>query len=163
VWGTGLSGAPEDSNSNSSPSGNARGDSAKIHRTVSGAPRKSSLRNSPTSGNQSGCSAIIHRTCLVYTGLSGVTAGKRLLRANGHLQQHLLRANARRSQACPYWRTGHATVHVRCATGHQGGPRSQSSNGRIPAGLVTWLAHRTCPVHHTTVSPPKRLVWWLGL
>jgi hypothetical protein len=34
-----------------------------VHRTVSGAPRKSGLRNSPASGNQSGCSAIIHRTC----------------------------------------------------------------------------------------------------
>jgi hypothetical protein len=57
-----------------------------------------------------------------------------------------MRANARRSQARPYWRTGHSTVHVRCATGHPGGPRRQSSNGRNPTALVTWLAHRTCPV-----------------
>jgi hypothetical protein len=82
----------------------------------------------------------------VYTGLSGATPEQRLLRANGHLQQHLLRASAHRSQACPYWRTGHSTVHVRCATGHPGGPRSQSSNGQNPTALVTWLAHRTCPV-----------------
>jgi hypothetical protein len=82
----------------------------------------------------------------VYTGLSGVTAGQRLLRANDHLQQQLMRARARRRQARPYWRTGHSTVHVRCATGHPGGPRSQNSNGRIPTALVTWLAHRTCPV-----------------
>jgi hypothetical protein len=53
---------------------------------------------------------------------------------------------ARRSQACPYWRTGHSTVHVRCATGHPGGPRSQNSNGRNPTTLVTWLGHRTSPV-----------------
>jgi hypothetical protein len=32
------------------------------------------------------------------------------------------------------------------ATGHPGGPRRQCSNGRIPTALVTWLAHRTCPV-----------------
>jgi hypothetical protein len=98
------------------------------------------------SGIRSGCSAIIHRTCPVYTGLSGVTAGQRLLRANGRLQQQLMRARARRSQARPCWRTGHSTVHVWCATGHPGGPRRQSSNGRIPTALVTWLAHRTCPV-----------------
>jgi hypothetical protein len=82
----------------------------------------------------------------VYTGLSGVTAGQRLLRANGRLQQQLMRARARRRQARPCWRTGHSTVHVRCATGHRGGPRRQNSNGRIPTALVTWLAHRTCPV-----------------
>jgi hypothetical protein len=79
--------------SNSSPSGNSRGNSAIIHRTVrctpdmSGAPRKSGLRNSPASGILFGCSAIIHRNvrctpdCPVYTGLSGVTAGQRLLLA----------------------------------------------------------------------------------
>jgi hypothetical protein len=57
-----------------------------------------------------------------------------------------MRASARRSQARPYWRTGHSTVLVRCATRHPGGPRRQSSNGRNPTALVTWLAHRTCPV-----------------
>jgi hypothetical protein len=53
---------------------------------------------------------------------------------------------ARRGQARPYWRTGQSTVHVRCATGHPGGPRRQSSNGRTQRLLVTWLSHRTCPV-----------------
>jgi hypothetical protein len=57
-----------------------------------------------------------------------------------------MRASVRRSQARPCWRTGHSTVHVRCATGHPGGPKRQSSNGRNPTALVTWLAHRTCPV-----------------
>jgi hypothetical protein len=37
--------------------------------------------NSVASGIRIGCSAIIHRTCPVYTGLSGVTAGQRLLQA----------------------------------------------------------------------------------
>jgi hypothetical protein len=124
---------------------------------VSGAPRKSGLRNSPASRNCNGGSAINHRTCPVYTGLSGVTAGQRLLRANGRLQLQLMRASARRRQARPYWRTGHSTVHVRCATGHPGGPRRQSSNGRIPMALVTWLAHRTvrCTIRqsaHQTAS-----------
>jgi hypothetical protein len=82
----------------------------------------------------------------VYTGLFGVTAGQRLFRRQRLPAAHLLRASARRSQACPYWRTGHSTVHVRCATRHPGGPRRQSSNGQNPTALVTWLAHQTCPM-----------------
>jgi hypothetical protein len=78
--------------------------------------------------------------------MSGVTTGQRLFRRQRLPAAHLLCASARRSQACPYLRTGHSTVHVRCATGHPGGPRRQSSNGRNPTTLVTWLAHRTCPV-----------------
>jgi hypothetical protein len=66
--------------------------------------------------------------------------------ANGYLRRIKCARCARRSQACPYWRTGHSTVHVRCATGHPGGPRSQNSNGRNPTALMTWLGHRTCPV-----------------
>ena len=83
----------------------------------------------------------------MYTGLFGVTPEQKLLRANGHLQAHLMRARARRRQARAGWHTVHSTVHVRCATGHPGGPRRQCSNGRIPTALVTWLAHRTCPVY----------------
>jgi hypothetical protein len=113
---------------------------------LSGAPRKSGLRNSPASGNCNRCSAIIHRTCPVYTGLSGVSVGQRLFRRQRLPAAHLLRASARRSQARPCWRTRHSTVHVRCVTGHPGGPRRQSSNDRIPTALVTWLAHRTCPM-----------------
>jgi hypothetical protein len=85
--------------------------------------------NSPASDIRS---AIIHRTCPVHTGLSGEPAEQRLLRANGHLQKQLMRARACRSRARAVWHTGHSTVHVRCATGHPGGPSSQSSNGRKP-------------------------------
>ena len=110
---------------------------------MSGAPRKSGLRNSPASGIHFNCFAIIHRTvrctpdCPVHLRSNGYFRRQRLPAA------HLLRASARRGQARPCWRTGHSTVHVRCATGHPGGPRSQNSNGRIPTALVTWLAHRT--------------------
>jgi hypothetical protein len=148
--------------SNSSPSGKSRGDSAIIHRTVRCTPdsvrcsKERRLQNSPASGNCDGCSAIIHRTCPVYTGLSGVTAGQRLFRRQRLPAAHLLRASARRGQARPCWRTRHSTVHVRCATGHPGGPRSQSSNGRNPTTLVTWLSHRTCPVRHRTDSLHQR-------
>jgi hypothetical protein len=147
-----VSGAPGGLAQNSSALGFSRSRRAIIHRTIRCTPdsvrcsKKTRLWNLAASGNQVNCSAIIHRTCPVYTGLSGVTAGQRLLRANGRLQLQLMRARARRHQARPCWRTGHSTVHVRCATGHPGGPRRQSSNGRIPTALVTWLAHRTCPV-----------------
>jgi hypothetical protein len=147
-----VSGAPGDFTQNSLASGFSRSRRAIIHRTVRCTPdsvrcsKETRLWNLAASGNHNGCSAIIHRTCPVCTGLSGVTAGQRLLRANGRLQLHLMRARARRRQTRPCWRTGHSTVHVRCATGHPGGPRSQNFNGRIATALVTWLAHRTCLV-----------------
>jgi hypothetical protein len=133
--------------------GNFQSRRAINHRTVRCTPdsvrcsKRTRLWNFAASGIRNGCSAIIHRTCPVYTGLSGVTAGQRLFRRQRLPAAHLLRASARRSQARPYWHTGHSTVHVRCAIGHPGGPRSQNSNGRIPTALVTWLAHRTCPVY----------------
>jgi hypothetical protein len=129
-----------------------------IHRTVRCTPdsvrcsKEGRLRNSPASENHNGCSAIIHWTCLVYTGLSGVTAGQRLLRANGHLQQQLM--CARSAQKSGTRETVHRTIYSSCLvyTGQPGGPRSQKLQRSEPNGLVTWLAHRTCPVHHTTVS-----------
>jgi hypothetical protein len=139
---TGLSGVPPDSvrctrglHAELFAFGKIQRRSAITHRTVRctpdsvRCPRGERLWNSPASGIRS---AIIHWTCPVYTGLSGEPAEQRLLHANGHLQQQLMHARARRSQARAKWRTGHSTVHVRCATGHQGGPNSQSSNGRNP-------------------------------
>jgi hypothetical protein len=65
---------------NSSPSGNSRGNSAIIHRTVrctpdmSGAPRKSGLWNSPASGILSSCSAKIHWTVRCNSGATAISA-----------------------------------------------------------------------------------------
>jgi hypothetical protein len=75
-----MSGAQEDSNSNLPPSGNSRGDSTIIHRTVrctpdmSGAPRKDGLRNSSASGIHFSCSAIIHRTVRCNSGATAISA-----------------------------------------------------------------------------------------
>jgi hypothetical protein len=116
--------------------------SAIIHRTVR-CSKEMRLWNSPASGI---CSAIIHRTCTVYTGLSGEPAGQRLLRANGHLQAHLMRArSAQKSGTCEMV---HRTIYSTCPvyTGQPGGPRSQKLQRSNPNGLVTWLAHRTCSV-----------------
>ena len=140
-----VSGAPEDFNANSSPSGILQSRRAIIHRTVR-CSNGTRLRNSPASGNQSGCSAIIHRTCPVYTRLSGEPAEQRLLRANGHLQAHLMRA--RSAQKSGTRETLHRTIYSTCPvyTGQPGGPRSQKLQRSNPNGLVSWLAHRTCPV-----------------
>jgi hypothetical protein len=58
------------------------------HRTVSGAPGRSTL-NLPAFGNLGGRSAIIHRTVRCNTGLSGVPSEQRLLRTNSRLQKAL--------------------------------------------------------------------------
>jgi hypothetical protein len=104
-------------------------------------------------GNLGGRSAIIHQTVRCNTGLSGVPAEQRLLRANGRLQRTLnalqcasgraeVRAGARR-------RTGQSIGPVRW-------PKLSELQQSEPNGLVTWLAHRTvsggapdCPVRHT--------------
>jgi hypothetical protein len=84
--------------------------------------------------------------CPVYTGLSGEPAEQRLLRANGHLQAHSMRA--RSAQKSGTRETVHRTIYITCPvyTGQPGGPRSQKLQRSNPNGLVTWLAHRTCPV-----------------
>jgi hypothetical protein len=123
--------------------------SAIIHRTVRCTPdsvrcsKERRLSNSPASGNCDGCSAIIHRTCPVYTGLSGEPAEQQLLRANGHLQAHLMRA--RSAQKSGTRATVHRTIYSTClvCTGQPGGPRSQKLQRSNPNGLMTWLAHRT--------------------
>jgi hypothetical protein len=79
-----------------------------------------------------GRSAIIHRTVRCHTGLSGVPAEQRLLRAQRSTATHLMRACARRGQSTRSWRTGQSTGPVRCTTGQPRGPTSQSSNGRTP-------------------------------
>jgi hypothetical protein len=123
--------------SNSSPSGISRGNSAIIHRTVrctpdmSGAPRKSGLRNSPASGIHFSSSAIIHRTvrctpnCPVYTGLSGVTAGQRLILAP---TATCVALNARqRAQRSDTPMLAHRTLNNTCPVRHRTSRRAQKS------------------------------------
>jgi hypothetical protein len=84
--------------------------------------------------------------CPVYTGLFGEPAEQRLLRANGHLQTHLMRA--RSAQKAGTREAVHRTIYSSCPvyTGQPGGPRRQKLQRSNPNGLVTWLAHQTCPV-----------------
>jgi hypothetical protein len=61
----------------------------------------------------------------VYTGLSGATTEQQLLRANGHLQAHSMRARSTQKSGTPI--LAHRTLNSTCpvCTGHPGGPRSQ--------------------------------------
>jgi hypothetical protein len=81
--------------------------------------------NSPVSGNRNGCSAIIHRTCPVYTGLSGVTAGQRLLQAPTATCSAL---NARqRAQRSGTPMLAHRTPYSSCPVRHRTSRRAQKS------------------------------------
>jgi hypothetical protein len=107
-----MSGAPEDSNANSPPSGISRGDSAIIHRTVRCTP--DSVRCSKGGRPQELASfgklqrlvrynspdmSGVHRTVRCN---SGATPEQRLFGANGYLRRIKCARSARRSQACPY-------------------------------------------------------------
>jgi hypothetical protein len=97
-----VSGAPEDSSSNSPPSGISRGDSAIIHRTVRCTP--DSVRCSMEAQPQELASLGIliqplrynSPDCPVCTGLSGEPRSNGYFRANGHLQNAF---NARSARA----------------------------------------------------------------
>jgi hypothetical protein len=81
--------------------------------------------NSPVSGIRNGCSAIIHRTCPVYTGLSGVTAGQRLLQAPTATCSAL---NAhQRAQRSGTPMLAHRTPYSSCLVRHRTSRRAQKS------------------------------------
>ena len=161
-----MSGAPEDFNSNSPPSGISRGSRAIIHRTVrcapdmSGAPRKGDLRNSSASGFHSSRSAIIHRTvrcapdCPVH------------LRSNSYFRRQRLPAtafNARAESESPM--PAHRTVNSACPVRHRTSRRAQKTELQrsISNGTGDVAGAPDCPVRHRTDSPANGHVWWLGL
>jgi hypothetical protein len=82
----------------------------------------------------------------VYTGLSGVTTGQRLLRRQ-RLPADALNAR-QRAQKSGTPMLAHRTLYSACPVRHRTSrlAQRQNSNGRNPNGRVTWLAHRTCPV-----------------
>jgi hypothetical protein len=112
------------------------------HRTVSGAPGTPTPNCSP-SGILGSHSAIIHWTVRCSTGLSGVPAEQRLLRANGRLQKAL---NA--LQCAPeseQRHMAHRTLNSACPVHHRTvrWPRRQKLQQSESNGQVTWQAHRT--------------------
>jgi hypothetical protein len=59
----------------------------------------------------------------------------------------------------------HRTLYSTCLVRHRTSRRAQKSELQQskPIGIGDVAGAPDCPVHHTTVSPTKRLVWWLGL
>jgi hypothetical protein len=57
------------------------------------------------------------------------------------------------------------TLYSTCPVRHRTSRRAQKSELQRsePNGFGDMAGALDCPVHHTTVSPTKRLVWWLGL
>jgi hypothetical protein len=99
--------------------------------------------------------------CPVCTGLSGATSEQRLLRANGYLQRHLMRAQCAQESESPM--LAHRTANSTCpvCTGHPGGPTSQKlqrseSNGSddVAGGHRTVRCAPECPVRHRADSLP---------
>jgi hypothetical protein len=141
-----VSGAPEDSNSNSPPSGISRGTRAIIHRTVRCTP--DSVRCSKEERPQE---------------LASLGKTQRLLRYNSpdcpvnqQSNGYFAPTVACNSNKCAPERADHRLAHTGAPDTQQymsgappdikAGPEDRSSNGRNPTALVTWLAHRTCPV-----------------
>jgi hypothetical protein len=126
-----MSGAPEDSNSNSPPSGISRGTRAIIHRTVrctpdmSGAPRKGGLRNSPASGFSLRPLRYNSSDCPVYTGLSGASAEQRLFQAPmATCSAFIARQRTQRSDTPML---AHRTPYSACPVRHRTSRRAQKS------------------------------------
>jgi hypothetical protein len=171
-----VSGAPGDLAQNSSASGIFRSRRAIIHRTVRCTPdsvrcsKKTRLWNLAASGNHNGCSAIIHRTCLVYTGLSGATAGQRLLRRQ-RLPANVLNAH-QRAQTSGTPMLAHRTLYSACPVRHRTSRRAQKSElqrseangfGDVAGAPDMSGVHRTvrCTIRQTASTNGH--VWWLGL
>jgi hypothetical protein len=113
-----------------------------------------------TFGNSGGRSTIIHRTVRCCTGLSGVPAEQRLLRANGRLQNAL---NA--LQCAPeseQRRVAHRTLNSVCPVHHRTVrcPRRQKLQRSESNGRMTWQAHRTvwCAMRQTASQRPLLVV-----
>ena len=147
-----LSGAPGDSDSNSSPSGFLGSRRAIIHRTVrcapdmSGAPRKRGLRNSPASGSRGSRSAKIHRTVRCAPDCPVCQRSNGSLRRQRLPAVHLMRAQRAQTSdmPIPVHRTSNSTCPV--CTGHPGGPTSQKLQRSESNGSDDVAGAPDCPV-----------------
>ena len=169
-----VSGAPEDSNSNSPPSGISRGTRAIIHRTVRCTP--DSVRCAKGGRPQELASfGKLQRLvrynspdCPVCTGLSGATPEQRSSPRQRLSAAHLMRALRAQKSGAPI--LAHRTANSTCpvCTGHPGGPTSQKlqrseSNGSDDVAGGTGLSgvHRTvrCAIEQTA-QPTVKFGGW---
>jgi hypothetical protein len=164
-----VSGAPEDSSSNSPPSGISRGDSAIIHRTVRCTPDsvRCAKEGQPQELASFGKSATA--SPLKFTGLSGVhrtvrcDPGATATRRQRLPAAHLMRALRAQKAGAPI--PAHRTMNRSCpvCTGHPGGPTSQKlqrseSNGSDDVAGGTGLSGAP-----SSRQPPNGHFWWLRL
>jgi hypothetical protein len=168
-----VSGAPEDSSSNSSPSGISRGTHAIIHRTVRCTP--DSVRCAKEEQPQELVSfgklqRLVHYNspdCPVCTGLSGATPEQRSSPRQRLPAAHLMRTLRAQKSGAPI--PAHRTRNSSCpvCTGHPGGPTSQTlqrleSNGSDDVAGGTGLSgvHRTvrCAIEQTASQRPLLVV-----
>jgi hypothetical protein len=170
-----VSGAPEDSNLNSTPSGISRGDSAIIHRTVRCTP--DSVRCAKGGRPQELASfGKLQRLvrynspdCPVCTGLSGATPEQRLPPRQRLSATHLMRALRAQMSGAPI--PAHQTRNSRCpvCTGHPGGPTSQKLQRLESNGSDDVAGAPDCPVctglsgAPSSRQPPNGHFWWLEL
>jgi hypothetical protein len=125
----------------------------------SGAPDSVRCTSEPNSelapfGNSGSHFAIIHRTVWCSTGLSGVPAEQRLLRANGRLQRAVNALQC--AQKSEQSQKAHQTVYRTCPVHHRTvqWPSCQKLQRSEPNGRVTWLAHRTVRCAMRQQPPP---------
>jgi hypothetical protein len=160
-----VSGAPEDSNSNSSPSGNSRGNSAIIHRSVWCTP--DSVRCSKEERPQELASfgklqqllrynspdmSGVHRTVRCNCGATAISVPTATCSA----------LNARqRAQRAGTPMLAHRTLYSTCPVRHRTSRRAQKTElqrsepqrpGDVAVAPDMSGVHRTCPVHHSTDS-----------
>jgi hypothetical protein len=155
--------------SNSSPSGILRSRRAIIHRIVRCTP--DSVRCSTKSRLRTRQSREFASAApLKFTGLSGVTAGQRLLLAPTTTYSAF---NARqRAQRSGTPMLAHRTLYSSCPVRHRTSRRAQKSElqrsepngfGDVAGAPDMSGVHRTvrCTIRQPACT--KRLVWWLGL
>jgi hypothetical protein len=148
--------------------GNFQSRRAIIHRTVRCTPdsvrcsKGTRLWNLAASGKSERLLRYNSPDCPVYTGLSGEPAEQRLLRTNGHLQAHLMRARSVQKSGTPI--LAHRTLNSTCpvCTGHPGGPRRQKlqwseSNGigDVAGTPDMFGVHRTVRCTIRQSAPPN--------
>jgi hypothetical protein len=101
--------------------------------------------------------------CPVYTGLSGEPAEQRLLRANGHLQAHLMRA--RSAQKSGTRALAHRTLYSTCPVCHRTSRRAQKTElqrsepnglGDVAGAPNMSGVHRTVRCTMRQTAPPNR-------
>jgi hypothetical protein len=168
-----MSGAPEDSNANSPPSGISKGDSAIIHRTVRCTPDSVQCAKEERPQELAGFGNLQRLVRYNSPDMSGVhrtvrcNSGATAIRRQRLPATQLMRALRAQKSGAPI--LAHRTMNRRCpvCTGHPGGPTSQKpqrseSNGSDDVAGAPDMSgvHRTvrcapdCPVRHRTDSLP---------